>query len=314
MSVVKVGVVGVGAWGKNIVRVFKDLEREDLVRVVGVADTDLNKALEVAKTYKINYFVRTVRELAELGVEAVAVSVPINELFYVAKEALSLGLHVFIEKPVSTKSEEVAELIKIAESSSLVVQPGFIVRYDPGIKTLKKVLENKIKYLIFKRLSARPPHRRKYSVVLDLMIHDIDLVLNLVNPRKIELMSAVGLKKEEGIPQEVHATLLLDDVVAYLVTDGTLPVKVRSAEVVTGSAYYEVSFTDSTILVKSVEGGHVQKVEGEEPLKAELRDFVMSVMGHKSSEAPTLQDALKALKIAELIEQRLLLTGSLDRL
>jgi len=305
LSVVKVGVVGVGVWGKNIVRVFKDLEKEDLVRVVGVADADLNKALEVANVYKINNFVRTVKELAELGVEAVAVSVPINELFYVAREALSLGLHVFVEKPVSTKSEEVAELIRIAESSSLVAQPGFIVRYDPGIKTLKKVLESKIKYLILKRLSARPPHRRKYSVVLDLMIHDIDLVLNLVNPEKIELMSVIGLKKEEGVPQEVHATLLLDDVVAYLVTDGTLPTKIRNAEIITESAYYEASFTDSTLLVKSVEGSYVQKVEGEEPLKAELRDFVRSVRGYKSSEAPTLQDALKALKVAELIEQRL---------
>lgn len=302
---VKVGVVGVGIWGRNIVRVLKELENEGLARIVGVADLNIDKAMEVANMYGINAYVRSVKELAKLGVEAVTISVPINELFHVAKDALSLGLHVFIEKPVSTKSEEVAELIKIAESSSVVAQPGFIVRYDPGIKTLKKSLKGKVKYLIFKRLSARPPHRRKYSVVLDLMIHDIDLALNLVSPEKIELVSASGFKKEDGVPQEVHATLLLNDVVAYLITDGTLPVKVRNAEVVTEDAYYEVSFTDSTLLVKGVSSSYVQRVEGEEPLKAELRDFIRSIEGHKSPETPTLQDALRALKIVELIEQRL---------
>lgn len=302
---VKVGVVGVGVWGRNIVRVLKDLEKEDLVKIVGVADLDVSRALEVASTYNISAYVRNVRDLAELGAEAVAISVPISELFHVAREALSLGLHVFIEKPVSVKSEEVTELIKISESFSLVAQPGFIVRYDPGVKALKKVLKGRIKYLIFKRLSARPPHRRNFSVVLDLMIHDIDLALNLVNPEKTELVSVLGFKREDGVPQEVHAKLLLDDVVAYLITDGTLPVKVRNVEVVTEDTYYEVSFTDYTLLVKGVSGSYVQRVEGEEPLKAELRDFIRSVEGHKSPDAPTLQDTLRALKVIELIEQRL---------
>ena len=305
MGSVKIGVVGVGVWGRNIVRVLKDLEKEDLVKVVGVADTDISKASEIANVYKINNFVRTVRELAELGVEAVVISVPVNELFHVTKDALSLGLHAFVEKPVSTRSEDITELIKIAESSSLIVQPGFIVRYDPGVKALKKELKDKIKYLVFKRLSSRPIHRRKYSVVLDLMIHDIDLALNLVNPEETELMSVAGFKKEDGIPQEVHATLLLDDVVTYLITDGVLPVKVRNVEVVTENTYYEVSFTDSTLLVKSVSGSYVQRVEGEEPLKAELRDFIRSVEGHRSPEAPTLYDAFRALKVSELIERKL---------
>jgi len=305
LSEVKVGVVGVGAWGKNIVRVLKELEGEGLVNVVGVADTDVGRALEVANTFKVGTHVRTVKELAELGVEAVAISVPINELFQVAKEALSLGLHAFIEKPVSTKPEEVAELIKVAESSSLVAQPGFIVRYDPVIKALKNALRGKIKYLVFKRLSARPPHRRRFSVVLDLMIHDVDLALNLINPHEIKLMSVAGFKVENNIPQEVHASLLLDGAVTYLITDGVLPVKVRSVEVVTESTYCEASFTDSTLNVRGADRSYVQKVEGEEPLKAELRDFIRSVSGGKPSDAPTLHDALRALEVVKLIEQGL---------
>lgn len=302
---VKVGAVGVGVWGRNIVRVLKELEEDGLVRIVGVADLDVDRAMEVANMYGISTYVRSVKELAKLGVEAVTISVPINELFHVAREALSLGLHAFIEKPVATRSEEVAELIKVAESSSVVAQPGFIVRYDPGIKALKETLKGRVKYLIFKRLSARPPHRRRYSIVLDLMIHDIDLALNLVGPEKIELVSASGFKEEDGVPQEVHATLLFDDVVAYLITDGTFPAKIRKAEVITEDAYYEVSLTDSTLLIKGVSSSYVQRVEDEEPLKAELRDFIRSIEGRKSPNAPTLQDALRVLKTAELIEQRI---------
>ncbi len=305
LSGVKVGVVGVGVWGKNVVRALKELEREGLIEVVGVADVNVDRALEVANMYGISAYVRNVREIAGLGAEAVVISVPINELFNVAREALSLGLHVLIEKPVSERSEEVAELIRIAESSSLVAQPGFIVRYDPGIKTLKKILKGKVKYLVLKRLSARPPHRRKYSVVLDLMTHDVDLALNLVNPEETLLVSVLGFKRENGLPQEVHATLLLDDVVAHLITDGVLPVKIRCAEIVTEDAYYEVSFTDSTLLVREANGSYTQRVEGEEPLKAELRDFIRSVEGHKSPDAPTLQDALRVLRLVESIEQKL---------
>ncbi|MEO3994024.1 MAG: Gfo/Idh/MocA family oxidoreductase [Desulfurococcaceae archaeon TW002] len=305
MSSVKVGVVGVGVWGRNIVRALKELEEEGLIEVVGVADVNVDRALEVANIYGIKAYVRNVREITELGAEAVVISVPINELFNVARDALSLGLHALIEKPVSTRSEEIAELIRIAESSSLIAQPGFIVRYDPGVKALKKILKGKTKYLILKRLSARPTHRRKYSVVLDLMIHDIDLALNLINPEESRLVNVLGFKREDGLPQEVHATLLLDDVVAHLITDGALPVKIRCAEVVTEDTYYEVSFTDSTLLVRGVNSSYVQKIEGEEPLKAELRDFIRSIEGHKSPEAPTLQDALRALKLVELIEQKL---------
>lgn len=306
MSRVKVGVVGVGSWGRNIVRAFKELEGEGIVELVGVADTNPDLAADVARTYGIAWHVRTVNELAQLGVEATAISVPVDRLFHVAKEALSLGLHAFIEKPVSTSAKEVRELMRIAENASLIAQPGFIVRYDPVSKVLKEFLApGRVKYMILKRLSARPPHRRVHPITLDLTIHDIDLALNLVSPQEVKVLDALGFKTEFGVPQEVHAILSLDATPVYLVTDGTLPAKVRVAEVVTEESYYEASYTDSTLLVRSSRGSYVQKVSGEEPLKAELKDFIRSVEGFRPPHAPTLQDALKALTVVELISEKM---------
>ncbi|MEM2005541.1 MAG: Gfo/Idh/MocA family oxidoreductase [Zestosphaera sp.] len=306
MGCVKVGVVGVGSWGKNIVRALKELESEGLVKLVGVADANPDLAADVARAHGVTEYVRTVGDLVRLGVEAVAISVPIDRLFHVAKDALSLGLHTFIEKPVSTSSDEVRELMRIAENASLIAQPGFIVRYDPVNNVLKDfITQRRVKYAILKRLSARPTHRRGHSITLDLMIHDIDLALNLVGAQEVRVLSAVGFKMEFGIPQEVHALLTLGKTLVYLVTDGTLPVKVRVAEIVTEDSYCEVSYTDSTVLVRSGEGSYVRRASGEEPLKAELRDFVRSVEGVRSPRAPTLQDALRALTVVELINEKL---------
>lgn len=306
MSHVKVGVVGVGSWGRNLVRALKELAGEGIVELVGVADTNQDLAAEAARTYGVVKHVRTVNELAQLGVEAVVISVPVDKLFHVAKEALSLGLHAFIEKPVSTSSKEVSELMRIAESGSLVAQPGFIVRYDPVSKALREFLTHGgVKYMILKRLSARPPHRRVHPLTLDLMIHDIDLALNLVRPREVNVLGALGFKIEFGVHQEVHAILTLDTKPVYLVSDGTLPAKVRVAEVVAGESYYEASYTDSTVLVRNSRGSYVHKASGEEPLKAELRDFIKSVDGFRSPYTPTLQDALKTLTVVELINEKL---------
>lgn len=304
------GVVGVGSWGKNIVRALKELENEDLVKLIGVADINTELAASVAKTYNVGSYGRTVKDLVQLGVEAVAVSVPLDKLFPVAREALSLGVHSFIEKPVSTKPDEVNKLMNIAEGSSLIAQPGFIVRYDPVARTVKELMKGRPKSLIFKRFSARPTHRMMYSIMLDLMIHDIDLALSFVKPQEVDVLSAVGFKEVFGTPQEVHATLLLNGIPTYLITDGMLPAKVRVVEITTEEAYYEASFTDSTVLIKDRSSTNIRRVSGEEPLKTELRDFIRAIEGIKPAEAPSLQDALKCLLVIESINEKLRIVSS----
>ncbi len=310
MRGVKVGVVGVGSWGKNLVRALKELENEDLVRLTGVADINIELAASVAKSYNVESYGRTVKDLVQLGVEAVVISVPLDKLFPVAREALSFGVHSFIEKPVSTKPDEVKELINIAEDSSLIAQPGFIVRYDPVTRAMRELMKGGPKNLIFKRFSARPTHRMIHSIMLDLMIHDIDLALSFVKPQEVDVLSAVGFKEVSGVPQEVHASLLLNDIPAYLIADGMLPAKVRVVEITTEEAYYEASFTDSTILIKDRSGTNIQRVSGEEPLKTELRDFVKAIEGLKPAEAPSLQDALKCLSVIESINEKLRMVRS----
>ncbi len=305
MSKVKVAVVGVGTWGKNIVRAFKELEKEGLVELTALVDVNQKVVEEVSKSFGVKHYTSDIYDLKRFNVSAVAIATPIDKLYITAREAISLGMHVFVEKPVAIDPKEINDLIKISNEIKVAVQPGFIVRYDPVIKALLSRVKTMPKYVVFKRLSSRPQHRRSFPLVFDLTIHDIDIALALTKSSKIEVLSVVGLKKEFETYQEIHVKALFNDTAVYFITDGLLPVKVRVVEIALSDAYYQASLTESLLKVYSTNGVVLEHISGEEPLIAELRDFINNVRGVPNPERPTLQDALRACVVANEIQQKL---------
>jgi len=271
------------------------------VALEAVVDVREEIAKRVAEEFKIKRYFTNPELIASLGIDAATIAVPIDHLLEVGKTLASLGVNIFVEKPVGLRPQDIEDLIKTVKTSSIIAQPGFIVRYDPVTKALKEELKNtgKARYLIFKRLSRRPKHRMKFPIVYDLMIHDIDLSFYLTGSNIFRILSVHTSNSIDGVPQVVSAHLRLGSSHALLISDGLLPVKVREAEVITGDSYLKASFINRKLYVNSYTTGLIEKsVSGEEPLKAELRDFIYRIKGIESNIAPTLEDALNASKVA----------------
>jgi len=307
LSKISVAAVGTGMWGRNIVRVLKELEGEGFITLEAVVDVREEVARSVAEEYGVGKYFTDPELIASLGIDAAVIAVPIDHLVKVGRILASLGVHIFVEKPVALMPNEIEDLIRIVSASGVVAQPGFIVRYDPVTKALKEELEiaGRVRYLIFKRLSRRPKHRMKFPIVYDLMIHDIDLSFYLAGRKTFRILSVHTSDIVDGVPQVVSAHIRLGSSHILLISDGLLPVKVREAEAITDTSYLKASYTDGNLYINSYSAGQSKRLaRGEEPLKAELRDFIRRVKGIECPTAPTLEDALNALRVAYQIHTK----------
>jgi len=300
----RIAAIGAGVWGRNIIRALKYLEAEGVLELIAVVDVREDVAKSVAREWRVPYHATGLEDLRRIGVDAVTVAVPITNLPEVTLKAINEGYHVFVEKPVATRPEQVERIMEAAKDAGLVVQPGFIVRYDPVAQALRKeiIKRGRPTYMLFKRLSARPPHRRDVSVVFDLMIHDIDLTGFFVGWGDYDIVSAWGVSDSAGVPQSVCASVTVEDTHVSFIADGFLPVKVREVEASLPDVFVRGVFTDRVVQILSGEGMRESKVSGEEPLKAELRDFARRVRGEEVPNAPTIEDALNACRLARSVE------------
>ncbi len=303
MGRVRIAVVGAGAWGRNIVRALKELESEGLVRVDAIVDADESRAKKIADEFNIATYFTDVLEVAARGISAAVVAVSIDQLTPVSRLLVERGVHVFVEKPVSLVSDDVLDLIRLARSTGAVVQPGFIVRFDPVAKVIKELLGvyGPAKYITFKRLSRRPEQRRKFPIVYDLMIHDIDLTQYFLGRKKWRVLSVNVIEFKDGATHTLEALVEYGQTLVTYIADGLLPVKIREVDVATEEVFIRGNFRDREVIIMSTEGRKRHEARGDEPLKEELRAFVKRIKGLEVSEAPTLEDAYEAVRVAEEI-------------
>lgn len=202
MTPVKVGVIGIGNMGWHHARVLSLLRDAELV---AVADPDAERGQLAVDQFECRW-VADYQEL--LGqVEAVCIAVPTLLHHGVGMACLKAGVHVLIEKPIAASQEEAAELIQAAEASGRLLQVGHIERFNPAFRELLKVVANEdVVVLEARRHSPNPDRANDVSVVLDLMIHDIDLVLELAGAPVVRLAAAGGCSAEGPIDY-VNATL-----------------------------------------------------------------------------------------------------------
>ncbi|MDD5226754.1 MAG: Gfo/Idh/MocA family oxidoreductase, partial [Candidatus Omnitrophica bacterium] len=180
----KVGVVGVGHLGKEHARIYRDLPEAELV---GISDQDPAKS-EKAKELGTAYY-QNPKEL--IGkVEAVSIATPTSTHYVVAKEFLKAGIHTLIEKPITLKLEEADELLALARKNNCALQVGHIERHNPGFKRIEEIAKN-IRFFEIHRLGPFTGRINDCGVVLDLMIHDLDIVLGLVKS-EVASFDAIG--------------------------------------------------------------------------------------------------------------------------
>ena len=174
MKKIRVGVIGVGYLGKYHAEKYC---RMNNVQLVGVVDTDRSRAEDVAASFRV----RALTDCRDLfgSVDAVSIVVPTEAHYSVGAEFLKRDVDVLIEKPITTNLEQADELIKIAESRGRILQVGHLERFNPAVIALKDIVRNPM-FIESHRLSIFKDRSTDISVVLDLMIHDIDIIMNVV--------------------------------------------------------------------------------------------------------------------------------------
>ncbi|MDW8010378.1 MAG: Gfo/Idh/MocA family oxidoreductase [Sulfolobales archaeon] len=292
--------VGEGRWGENVARSLKQLELEGMVTLSYVVDVDLSRATEFSKKYG---FQSAVSSVSETSGDAYVIATSISTLSKVAREAMEIAHCVFIEKPVAETSREALELLSLAESRGLVHQVGYVSRFDPVVEELKKrVTREEIYGVRFRRLSKRPPRMRSYPVTLDLMTHDIDLAFYLLNQRSAKVVFSLFQIDSSGVPQRAVAGATYDGVNAIFEADGILPVKIREIDVLSEREFLRADLVSRVLTVRGEIGDSRIVIDGEEPLKRELRVFIERC-GGKDIEAPSLKDAVAVLELVEEISR-----------
>ena len=306
----RAGVVGVGSMGQNHARVYDEIRPTTLA---GVYDADGERAAEVAAEHET-----TAMDLPDLleACDLVTVAVPTEYHYDVARECIEHGVHVLVEKPFVDDAAKGRELIDMADRNDVVVQVGHIERFNPAVATLQQFVDDlDIISVTARRLG--PPIDREIddSVVLDLMIHDIDIVLDLVDG---ELTRVDAVSAEGG--SYASANLSFDSgVVGQLTASRVTQEKVRELTITAHECRVKVDYIDQTVDIHRSstpeflrEDGDVHyrhetlvervTVDRHEPLKEELRSFAEAAAAGTEPEV-TAEDGLRVLDTAAAIDE-----------
>lgn len=273
------GVIGVGFLGQHHARIYSELEHTQLV---GVFDSNAERAREIADKYSCKAF-DSIEELAS-QTDALSVVVPTDKHTQVAVPLLEKGCHLLIEKPICTSLEDARKIMSIADSKNLIVQVGHIEHFNPVMGFMEKHVANP-KFITADRLAPFNIRGSEVGVVLDLMIHDIGIVLKLANS-PIESIEAVGVNVVSRTEDIGNARIKFKSgCVANLNVSRVSAKKVREIRIFQPGAYMSLDFMNqSGHLVKVTENGIERSevpFEKEEPLKAELASFADCVLNHK---------------------------------
>jgi len=300
---VRVGVIGVGYLGQHHARIFSGLEG---VELVGVADTESKKAGEIAEKCGCGCFAGYA-DLIE-ACDALSIVTPTTTHHAIAMECLNAGKDLFIEKPITESLEEAKDIIEAAEKNSLILQVGHLERYNPAIIAALEMIKAP-KFIEAERLSPFLGRGIDVDVTLDLMIHDIDVVLSMVRS-KVKEIRATGDSIMTGKIDVAKAWLEFENGCKALITASRLATeKMRKLRVHQVDSYISVDYQSQEVRRYFKRGTEISfdvvKPENKEPLKEELRDFISCVQNRKRPmvSGKEAMDALEiVLKINEMLK------------
>lgn len=308
-----VGVIGVGAMGQNHARVYAEI-----ADLVAVADPDV-KAGGAASNRFTTSFYPEYKALLKEPLDAVSVCVPTSEHLKVALNVIAKGVNLLVEKPLAGSVEEAWKIVEAADRAGVTLAVGHVERHNPVVAVVKRSLEagdyGELITLAARRVSSFPTRVRDVGVVMDLGVHDIDILRYLAASRVRSVYALSGRRVHEKF--EDHANLLVrfeNGVHGFVEVNWLTPMKVRRLSLTCQRNFVEVDYTDQSVTVSSSTMGpfdssnlyqiplehHSQRmqVRKEEPLRIELEDFLAAIREHR---APLVggADAVETLRVAE---------------
>ncbi|MFC0538732.1 Gfo/Idh/MocA family protein [Pelagicoccus mobilis] len=275
----KCGVAGVGYLGQHHARIYSELEN---VELAGIFETNTERAAEISEKFGCPVF-STIEELGA-ACDAVSIVVPTDKHHQVALPLLEAGCHLLIEKPICQSLEEAADILEKAKQADLLVQVGHIEHFNPVMSFLEEAVVAP-KFITADRLAPFQPRGTEVGVTLDLMIHDIGIVLQLVKS-PVKLVQSVGVSALSPTEDIANARIEFENgCVANLNTSRVSSKKLREIRVFQPSGYLSLDFMNQAGHVVKIDGGQMKKsevpIEKGEPLKLELASFVESVNERK---------------------------------
>src|SRR5437667_379244 len=272
MKKLRVGVVGVGHIGSNHARIYSQLPNAELVAIL---DIDPTRADEIAGKYKA----KTAASLSEFAgmVDAASVATPTSAHFSIARELLARGKHLLIEKPITEKTSDAHHLAQLAGEKRLVLQVGHVERFNPVLSALEQRLTHP-RFIEAHRLSPYPNRSTEISVVLDLMIHDLEIILHLVDST-VENIDAVGVPVLSRGEDIANARLrFTDGCIANITSSRISPERMRKIRVFQEDAYLSLDYQGQSGEIYRRVNGQITRdpvpIEKEEPLRQQLASFV----------------------------------------
>jgi len=315
----KIAVFGTGHLGKFHLNNWKEIEG---VELVGFFDPNDENAKVIEETYQLKRFLDPVALMDDC--DAVDIVAPTIHHFELCKMALRKGKHVFVEKPLANTMDEARELVKLAKESNLKFQVGHVERFNPAFLALKGYTLKPM-FIEVHRLAEFNPRGTDVSVVLDLMIHDIDIILHLVNSN-VSYISANGVAVMSETPDIANVRIEFDNgCVANLTSSRISLKKMRKIRLFQKDAYIGIDFLDKKTEIirlnqpddkndfsfdietnngtKSI-GISNPKVEAVNAIKMELQCFKDAIVNNHETPV-TIIDGFRAMEIAHLILEKI---------
>ena len=305
--------MGVGVFGRNHARVYRELEQQGQpVRLVGVVDPDLGRADTVAREFGCRAFGSVEQMLTtHTEVRAASVAAPTVNHYEISAALMRAGIDVLIEKPLTASITEADELIKLAGTQKRIAQVGHLERFNPAVRATIPLLSQPMFFEVH-RLSVFTPRSLDVDVVLDLMIHDLDIVLSFVDS-PVKEVRAVGLPILSGKVDIANVRLEFDSgCVANFTASRVSTERVRKLRFFQPSQYISIDYSRQEVLVFTVGADGTKSgaptvnpqiqvakppVASEEPLHAELKSFLAAVRQRSTPVVP-LEDGRRALAAA----------------
>jgi len=324
----KVGVIGCGYWGPNLIRNFTQLSRSDVVRV---ADLDETRLKYIKGLYPFTETTTDYRDIiSDPEIDIVAVATPVHTHYKFASEALSADKHAFVEKPIASSAKQARELINLAEKHQRKLMVGHTFIYTSAVRKMKEIIDSgelgEIYYINSQRLNLGL-FQQDINVIWDLAPHDISIILYILD-LKPEAVSAIGTSHINAAIEDVAVLTLKfsNGLVAFIQTSWLDPDKIRRMTVVGSKKMMVFDDVQPTEKIRIYDKGvevpehydtyaefHysykygdivIPKIDGGEPLRTELDHFIDCI---ENGETPLScgRDGLHVVQILEAAEESL---------
>jgi len=311
-NIINVAVVGAGAFGRNHARVYHELSGQDpSVKLAAIVDSDLARAEAIAREHNAHAYSSIDQLVQNEKIDAASVAVPTVHHLDVATKLMEAGIDVLIEKPLAPTLEEADALVALSERLGRIGQVGHLERFNPAVRATLPLITHPMFFEVH-RLSVFTPRSLDVDVVLDLMIHDLDVVLALVNS-PVKEIRAVGLPILSGKVDIANVRMEFDSgCVANLTASRVSTERIRKLRFFQPGQYISIDYGRQDVIVFSVGGAANPAsipsvnpqismgkpgVTAEEPLHAELKSFLDCVR-RRSQPLVSLAEGRRALAVA----------------